>query len=947
MAQEIYHRSEWGNPTETWGNVYLNADLTNELYKRASEYENSWVTDQLLNGVGIKPSIILTPTAYEDGVLNSVKPAKTFGSELMPSIAIIENNNGGIITQINGNSYSSTSDGTSSSSIRPKFDFATTSGKTYKLVITPIGTVTGTVNFDFYDGSTYLFQNYDFTSTKEITFTDNVGVFGAFDGTQTYSISNFTISIKEVIDADFDFTRGSSATRVNELGLVQDVQLLSGELVQNGDFEQIGSELVTNGSFDTDSDWSKGTGWSIANGNASYDGSGTGYQYILQSISTTSGSIYKINFDVLSSTGTNLNIVDFGAVRLNLTHLNQGNYTFYAEADSTSENLAIYANGTDTFSIDNVSVKKITEADFDFTRGSSATRVNEKGLVQDVQLLSGELVQNGDFEQIGSELVTNGGFDSDTDWTKGATWSIANGKASSDGLSNNSLSQTTPILEVGKTYKLKIDITHTSGTLLLLGAYYETQISFTESGSYDIFIVPKVTTFSVYASSFVGSIDNVSVKEVGQNWTFGTGWSMGDGKAIYTGTTNSDLAQSGILTSGKFYKLQYEVINSTLVNGVVKLSGTTASAQNVLSQTVGKHTLYFTANGTAPTSLNIRIVLNTSGQYEIDNISVIEITDDTDLPRINYKDGEGSLLLEPQSTNLVTYSEDFSEWSLGANATLTFVSDIEAPDGSLGVYRLQLPATNDTFIASNSFTGQNPLALSIYAKSVNTNNDFNLYNGSASSPIKTATNEWQRFDFIGNGNQFFIVNSGDTFITDIYIWGAQAEALSYATSYIPTNGSTVTRLADVCNNSGNSDLINSTEGVLYAEISALANDGTVRYFGLNDGSNNNRAVFLFDSTANRVRAIVSSGGTKYVDFNYTVTDLTEFHKIALKYKADDFALWIDGVERNTDTSGLTPIGLDNLEFDLNLGGALYGNVKCLAVFKEALSDTELQKLTTI
>ena len=65
MAQEIYHRSEWGNPNEQWGNVYLNADLTNELYKRASEYENSWVTDQLLNRIGTKPSIILTPTAYK------------------------------------------------------------------------------------------------------------------------------------------------------------------------------------------------------------------------------------------------------------------------------------------------------------------------------------------------------------------------------------------------------------------------------------------------------------------------------------------------------------------------------------------------------------------------------------------------------------------------------------------------------------------------------------------------------------------------------------------------------------------------------------------------------------------------------------------------------------------------------------------------------------------
>ena len=78
-------------------------------------------------------------------------------------------------------------------------------------------------------------------------------------------------------------TRATLGTRVNPSGLVEDVELL-------------GSELVTNGSFTTDSDWSKGSGWSIANDKASYDGSGTGYQYILQSITTTSGKLYKINF---------------------------------------------------------------------------------------------------------------------------------------------------------------------------------------------------------------------------------------------------------------------------------------------------------------------------------------------------------------------------------------------------------------------------------------------------------------------------------------------------------------------------------------------------------------------------------------------------------------------------------------------------------------------------
>ena len=70
---------------------------------------------------------------------------------------------------------------------------------------------------------------------------------------------------------DFDFSRNSAATRVNAQGLVENVQILSSNLVSNGDFSQEGSELVTNGSFATDSDWTKQTSWSISGGSANYD----------------------------------------------------------------------------------------------------------------------------------------------------------------------------------------------------------------------------------------------------------------------------------------------------------------------------------------------------------------------------------------------------------------------------------------------------------------------------------------------------------------------------------------------------------------------------------------------------------------------------------------------------------------------------------------------------
>ena len=124
---------------------------------------------------------------------------------------------------------------------------------------------------------------------------------------------------------------------------------------------------------------------------------------------------------------------------------------------------------------------------------------------------------------------------------------------------------------------------------------------------------------------------------------------------------------------------------------------------------------------------------------------------------------------------------------------------------------------------------------------------------------------------------------------------------------------------------------------MYAEIAAFVNSGATRYLGLNDGSSSNRVVILYDGTLNRIRAIVSSGGTKYADLYYSVTDVTDFHKVAVKYKANDFALWIDGVEVASDISGSTlPNGtLTKLAFSeiSTTGGLFIGKNRAIAVFK--------------
>ena len=76
MPNEIYHRSEWGKPKPLgWGDIYFDADATNELYKRSDNYENSDGTDEILRDISNKASIVLTPTAYDNGCLLYTSPS--------------------------------------------------------------------------------------------------------------------------------------------------------------------------------------------------------------------------------------------------------------------------------------------------------------------------------------------------------------------------------------------------------------------------------------------------------------------------------------------------------------------------------------------------------------------------------------------------------------------------------------------------------------------------------------------------------------------------------------------------------------------------------------------------------------------------------------------------------------------------------------------------------
>lgn len=322
------------------------------------------------------------------------------------------------------------------------------------------------------------------------------------------------------------------------------------------------------------------------------------------------------------------------------------------------------------------------------------------------------------------------------------------------------------------------------------------------------------------------------------------------------------------------------------------------------------------------------------------------------IPRIDYSSGVGQWLFEPARTNILTYSEDFTIWS---NADVSFESGYTAPDGSTNAYKITKTGANANVVLGGVSSND---SRTIYARTVSGTGTIQLLSHNTNiNNFFTVTEQWQRFELNSTPQvsaNFYAVDfrNANSTLTEVILWGAQSEVGSYATSYIPTNGTTITRNADIANNSGNADLFNDSEGVLYAEIAALADANNLRILSINDGTTANRVSIQYSSVSKRVTGTLISSAATIAAINYNFPTLTSYlslSKIAFKYKTNDFALWINGIEIGTLTSGATfTSGVLNM-VDFNNGGQpneFYGKTKELMYFPEALTDLDLETVTS-
>ena len=363
----------------------------------------------------------------------------------------------------------------------------------------------------------------------------------------------------------------------------------------------------------------------------------------------------------------------------------------------------------------------------------------------------------------------------------------------------------------------------------------------------------------------------------------------------------------------------------------------------------------------------------------------------TNTPRFDYDPvtlAAKGLLIEEQRTNLLTYSEDFSNAVWVKNFCTITANSTTAPDGTTNA---------DTFVesvdsvAQGHYVYQGPTlaagqsyTLTCYAKAISSTRLFQLYVRDsastvfASSSFNLATGAipfvtagTSSITNVGNGRYLLTVTgtagaagvgllllssknlSGLDYIGDgssvAFIWGVQLEAGAFATSYIPTTTPALTRAADVASVNTLAPWYNNTEYTLYYEGMVQANNDGVVYAGIGDTFDN--TAYLSRTAPNQLWAVRSGGVNQTAPLSSTFTPTADVpFKMAGTVKANAFALCVNGGSVATDTSGVVPLSAVRLGIGNSPWAASGGNqrqqwVRRVTFYPRALSSAEMQAIT--
>jgi hypothetical protein len=363
----------------------------------------------------------------------------------------------------------------------------------------------------------------------------------------------------------------------------------------------------------------------------------------------------------------------------------------------------------------------------------------------------------------------------------------------------------------------------------------------------------------------------------------------------------------------------------------------------------------------------------------------------TNIPRFDHDPvtlASRGLLIEESRTNLLVRSEEFNDaaW-IKVNTSVT-ANSVTSPRGTLTADTLVRSGTSIALLASADLVaGAVSLTSSIYAKAgtqnflvaqVNINNGtsasfitFDLTNGTvgtrqdlinsiAFTAVATNVgNGWYRCSvtFTGGSTNSTVLfgaasnanNRDGTNGGTIFIWGAQLEAGSFATSYIPTTTGSVVRSADVCTFTGAdfNRFYNSTSGTLLSEASISnligSNRGIVQ---IDSGTNLSVMRHVYGLPEGGFRSLIRASGDTATELSTILGTASTIQKRIIAYEGTSFASVTNGGAVATATRTM-PTGLNAMKIGNLADGSFYlsGHIAAIRFYKKRLPNAKIQALT--
>lgn len=560
------------------------------------------------------------------------------------------------------------------------------------------------------------------------------------------------------------------------------------------------------------------------------------------------------------------------------------------------------------------SVKPLSgDGDLTFSRASSATRVASNGLI----------------EKVRTNLALQSNTFSNASWIK-TDISVTSGQAGYDGTTNAWL----------------VANTAASGNLTQTISFsgFNTLSFYAKAGTHNyIFLLLNGGGFNATA---VYNLSTGAITDASGDALITTATSVGNGwwRITITGSrSNSDFR-----------------IYPTNTNGAATTNG------NILVQNVQLEA------GDIATAY----IATTSAAVSVGPVS--------GLPRLDYLNSTcPRLLLEPQRSSLVLYSEqmDNASWiklngAVTANAAVSpdgyTNADKFVPNATLGLHALRSNNFNQSATASHSWfvkaDGYSKIAVRESDLPTNNYASFNLSTGTLISTSQTGSivdygNGWYRCTLVdtntGASAQTAIFVLPDSYTTGdplvnwsgdgtkgVLAYGVQVELGAYATSYIPTLGTSVTRVADAASKTSASALIGQTEGTIFAEVDFDAAVNTEGYIIRIDESSFNDTIFVSRGDDKILNGSLRAGGSTIVQLQKTA--FNGVNKLAFAYKSGSFALYVNGTQVATSAATYT----NGITYDdIRIGGFnattanMCGGIKQLLLFTTRLSNSDLAALT--